>query len=272
MIKTSDIAILLATYNGEKYLSEQINSLIAQTYQNWQLFIHDDGSTDDTLTILHKYEKKDSRIHILSYPPSGGACKNFMSLLDQIDAPYYMFCDQDDVWLPDKIEKEMHLMKKSEQQGSNKPIIVHSDLHVVDSLLQTICPSFWQYEQIILERYQHWEDFAHGCLSTGCTMLFNSSVKEITLPTSNRTLMHDEWVTLCTVAHDGIVVALQEPTILYRQHNDNALGAQNAIHRHSVSNLCSHIGQILRTNVAHYKQMNAIRPISVVTYIKQKLS
>ncbi len=271
MITTNNIAILLATYNGALFIQEQLNSLLSQSYPDWQLFIHDDGSTDNTPSILKEYASQHPRIHILNYPPTGGACQNFMSLLNQVDAPYYMFCDQDDVWLPNKIEREMELMQQCEQQYPNKPIIIHSDLQVVDSALRTICSSFWKYEHIQLERYQRWEDFSHGCLTTGCTMLFNDKVKELSLPMSNSALMHDEWVTLCVIAHDGIIAPLLQATILYRQHNDNTLGAQNAVHRHSVKYLCSHIGQILRANIAHYKQMKAIRPISIFSYIKHKL-
>lgn len=271
MKQTTNIAILLATYNGARYLSEQMDSLIAQTYSNWQLFIHDDGSQDDTTSILERYEAMDTRIHVLHYPIQGDACRNFMSLMNAVQAPYYMFCDQDDVWLPDKIEREMELMQQCEQKYPNKPVIVHSDLQVVDSGLRTISPSFWEYENIQIERYQRWEDFSHGCLTTGCTMLFNDKIKALTLPVTNSTLMHDEWVTLCAIAQDGIIAPLRCATMLYRQHSDNTLGAQSSALRHSLTYLCSHIGQIIRANIDHYKQMKAIRSISVFAYLKHKL-
>lgn len=272
MITTNNIAILLATYNGALFIQEQLNSLLSQSYPDWQLFIHDDGSTDNTPSILKEYASQHPRIHILNYPPTGGACQNFMSLLNQVDAPYYMFCDQDDVWLPDKIEKQMQLMLRSEQQYPNQPIIVHSDLHVVDGALQTICPSFWQYEHITPERFQSWENYAYGCLTTGCTMLFNHQAKEITLPIHKTTLMHDEWITLCTVAHNGKVIALPEPTILYRQHSTNTLGARDVNTIHSFKYRLTHFNEMLLANIAHYQQMKAIRPISLFTYLKQKLS
>jgi glycosyltransferase involved in cell wall biosynthesis len=99
---TSTIAILMATYNGEKYLGEQIDSLLAQTNMDWQLYIHDDGSTDNTQAILQEYAQKHSNIHILEYESQRGAMKNFLSLLQRVEADYYMFCDQDDVWLKQK--------------------------------------------------------------------------------------------------------------------------------------------------------------------------
>ena len=102
------LAILLATYNGEKFLPEQMDSLFSQTYADFVIYAHDDGSTDQTVGILRQYEKKyPEKLVILEYEPQGGAKNNFYSLMQRIDADYYMFCDQDDVWHPEKIEKTL---------------------------------------------------------------------------------------------------------------------------------------------------------------------
>lgn len=107
------IAILMATYNGEKYLGEQIESILAQTYKDWHLYIHDDGSKDNTVTILKEFVAKHSQqITLLEYSSQGGACRNFLSMLERVDAPYYMFSDQDDVWLNEKIEIEYKKIKE----------------------------------------------------------------------------------------------------------------------------------------------------------------
>ena len=126
----------MATYNGEKYLREQVDSIISQTCQDWHLYIHDDGSKDSTIAIIKDYicQYPDS-ITLLDYPPQGGACKNFLSMLDKVEAPYYMFCDQDDVWLPEKIALSLEEMKRQEALHPQKPVVIHTDLHIVDDKL-----------------------------------------------------------------------------------------------------------------------------------------
>lgn len=270
MNKTCDIAILLSTFNGAQFLRELLDSIIQQTYTEWQLFVHDDGSNDNTLDILQEYQQRDARIHVLTYPSTGSACANFMSLLHAVEAPYYMFCDQDDVWLANKIEIEFNRMQTLEQKHSNSPIIVHTDLCVVDRNLNTINPSFWDMEHIHPQSFLTWLDYANGNLTTGCTMLLNEHAKQVTLPLSSYTLMHDAWITLCVAAQSGIIESMHIAPILYRQHDANTLGAHDA----SVYTLRYRIHnfkQMLTANVAHFNQMNAIRPISVWQYIKHKI-
>ncbi|MBR4154305.1 MAG: glycosyltransferase [Paludibacteraceae bacterium] len=107
------VAILMATYNGAKYLREQIDSLFVQTYRDWTLYIQDDGSKDATLDIIKEYS--DERIVLVDVGLTRqGAGMNFMSLLNMVESEYYMFCDQDDVWFEDKMEKELARMKEIE--------------------------------------------------------------------------------------------------------------------------------------------------------------
>ena len=121
------IAILMATYNGEKYLREQIDSLLAQTCCDWTLYIQDDGSKDATLDIIKSYD--DERIVLVDVGLTRqGACMNFMSLLNMVESEYYMFCDQDDVWFEDKVELSYMRMKEEElKYGIDRPILVFSD-------------------------------------------------------------------------------------------------------------------------------------------------
>ena len=132
IMKQKTTAILLATYNGEKFLREQLDSLLQQTYSDWTLYIHDDGSTDSTKEIIKEYEQKYENITMLRYPSQKGAKNNFMSLLERVEANYYLFCDQDDVWRKDKVEKEMARMMVLEKDFPGKPVLVFSDLYVVD--------------------------------------------------------------------------------------------------------------------------------------------
>ena len=133
MNQDKTIEILMATYNGEKYISEQINSIINQTYKNWKLLIRDDGSKDETLEILKEYEKKDKRINILRDTKGNlGFVKNFEELLKNSSEEFIMFSDQDDYWLENKIELYINeLIKLSEIERKN-PLLLHSNSFLCD--------------------------------------------------------------------------------------------------------------------------------------------
>ena len=101
-------AILMATYNGEQYVAEQIDSLLAQTDSDWTLYIHDDGSKDHTQEIINKYAETHDNIVVMDFPGGNGAKENFFKMMFSVDADYYMLCDQDDVWLPEKVANPSH--------------------------------------------------------------------------------------------------------------------------------------------------------------------
>lgn len=129
------IAILMSTYNGEKYIREQINSFLNQTNQDWKLFVRDDGSKDSTLSILGEFSDKypDKIFLDESAPRNMGAGESFMYMLNLTDAQYYMFSDQDDVWMDDKIERTLAKVQQLEADfGLDKAIGVFTDLTVVD--------------------------------------------------------------------------------------------------------------------------------------------
>ena len=162
MRNKKNIAILMATYNAEKYLHAQIDSILSQTCKDWHLFIHDDGSKDNTMVILRAYaDNYPQEITLLDYPPQHGAWRNFLSMLNKVESNYYMFSDQDDVWLPEKIETEYKAIKKLEdKEGKNKPIVVYSDLIVTDSELNTISPSLWKIAGIYPQLINSFNDMA----------------------------------------------------------------------------------------------------------------
>ena len=111
------VDILLAAYNGEKYIAQQIESIQSQTYQDWRLFIHDDGSQDDTVSICKRFDLSDERIFFLSDNVYGmGVARHFIYMLNFSTSSFVLFCDQDDVWFPDKLEKMLNaiLVKNNE--------------------------------------------------------------------------------------------------------------------------------------------------------------
>ena len=130
------IDILLATYNGEKYLKEQIESILNQTYSNIRLIISDDCSTDKTKEIIKEYEEKDDRIISYSHEKNLGYVKNFEFLLSKVENEIYMLSDQDDVWLPIKVEHTYDKLKETDAD------LEFTDLEVVNEKLETINQSF----------------------------------------------------------------------------------------------------------------------------------
>ena len=269
-IKDTHIAILMATYNGGKYLSEQIDSILSQTSHLWHLYVHDDGSKDDTVEILHNYASKHPKeITVLDYPPQGGALHNFMSLLERVEAKYYMFSDQDDVWHPDKVEKSYKAMKEQEDLHPDKPVIVHTDVRVVDERLRLLHPSYREYGHIYPEKVSCFKQCVIN-VTLGCAMLFNRKAKEVSLGRSWRhALMHDGWVTTCTYATDGIVYAIPESLMEYRNHGDNTIGATDGA-RFTLGYRLRHLVQMLRLNIRQYRMLRSAGYGSILTYYHQK--
>ena len=271
MTHTEQIAILMATHNGATYLREQIDSILSQSATDWHLFVHDDDSTDNTAAILDEYTRQyPQNMTVLKYPAQGGACRNFLSMLDAVDAPYYMFCDQDDVWLPEKVEKTCRRMKDIEAQSPDQPVIVHSDLMIVDEALRTLDASFVRNQQIKMDAIKSFEDYAATNTVTGCTMLFNQRARQCIKKPYDKAIMHDAWICLSVVAKNGIVDFIGEPLIKYRQHSENTLGARD-MSQQTLRHKLRHIQRQLNDNIRHYQEMNAVRPLSILDFIKAKL-
>lgn len=223
------IALLLATYNGALYLPELLDSLLGQTCTDWHLWIRDDGSTDATVSILARYcEQHPTLLTCLKDDKKQlGAMRSFEALLQNVQADYYFFVDQDDVWEPQKIEQCVAQLKACETQYPSKPIIVHTDLSVVDASLHLIAPSYWRYANLHPEWNDHCLPFlAISNTITGCAMAFNQRAKEVSLPFYKEAYMHDAWMGLATLAASGEIVRIDEPLVQYRQHGDNVYGAE----------------------------------------------
>lgn len=271
MDKVSNIAILLATYNGALYIREQIDSLLSQTFTDWHLYIHDDGSTDDTIAIIRALiNEHPQKITLLEYPSQGGACRNFLSLLEAVEAPYYMFCDQDDVWMPTKIETTYARLKTLEQQQPDIPLLVHSDLTLTDACLNVIDDSFVRNQRIKLAAIKTYEDYAATNTVTGCTTLFNQQAKACIRRPYDKAIMHDAWLCLSIVASNGIVDFISEPLVKYRQHGNNTLGSTD-MSRQTTLHKIRTIGRLINNNIKHYQEMNAVRPLSLWDFIKAKI-
>ena len=224
------VTILLATYNGEDYLKAQLESIASQTYGNWRLVTGDDGSCDGTLGILEDFRTRypDQVKIIKNEPATGSARNNFINLLRNAHGPYFMFCDQDDVWKRDKIYETMKKMEAIEERyGKDTPILVHTDLSVVDENLEMIAESFFQYANLP-KRIALNQLIVQNSV-TGCTAMINRALQKYFLQPlpMGKILMHDYWAALVAKIF-GRIGFVNEPTMYYRQHGNNAVGAKNS--------------------------------------------
>ncbi|NRF31296.1 glycosyltransferase family 2 protein [Vibrio coralliilyticus] len=222
------IAIAMATYNGRLFLEEQIESILNQTYTDWVLYIHDDVSTDGTVEIIDRYASlyPDKIKVIRDKIKFGNPLDNFSHIVSSIinDYDYYMFSDQDDYWMKNKIDVTLAKILTLENRGENLMKLVHSDLMVSDSELNIISRSMWDYQNINFRHVDTISLLAQNNI-TGCTVMFDRNVKKKLFPIPREALMHDWWLAV-NVSHYGVIAYIDMPTIYYRQHSRNSVGAK----------------------------------------------
>lgn len=267
--QTPHVAILMATYNGEKYLAHQLDSILRQTYTNWSLYIQDDLSTDQTSSIIKAYTARDQRIHFVDNKEKLGAKRNFISLMEKVESDYFMFSDQDDEWLPNKIALTMEKMLEEENGNAGMPVIVHTDLRVVDAQLKEMAPSLWEMFRISPRILCNLDMLGGHCLVTGCTMMFNNAVKKISVPMPEAAIMHDVWMALATFKHGGKIGYVETPTILYRQHGSNTLGASD-FRTNYVLNKFRSLGHTLADGWRYYRMLRCVGYGSIFKFYHYK--
>ncbi|KRM83914.1 rhamnosyltransferase [Liquorilactobacillus vini DSM 20605] len=212
----------MSTYNGSKFLKQQIESIRNQTYSNWELYIRDDDSTDNTLEILKNYELIDKRIHLVNTIDNNvnlGPKNSFFELLQETNADYYFFCDQDDYWEKTKIKKMIDVLKCIKE-----PCIVYCGIKCVDQNLNPVNHPF--EESVGSMDGKSFIDRGICNDMPGCTMAFNKKVHHLFMRTTSThsIRMHDWWLTLITAAF-GKVIFLPEKLVKYRLHSNNTVGA-----------------------------------------------
>ncbi|WP_413694112.1 glycosyltransferase family 2 protein [Psychromonas sp. KJ10-2] len=224
------IDIVLATYNGERFLVEQVKSIQACIDYHTlvsRLIIVDDGSTDNTLNLITQLAKQDQRIELhLNESGLHGPSHNFGYGLTKTSANYLMLCDQDDIWFPEKISVSIQHLKQAENRlPPNTPILVFSDKQIVDENLQLICDSYFSLKNISKDWHRTFKQLCQQNVVSGCTTLFNRALMEKALPIPEQAYMHDWWLAL--VAHRcGEIVFIDKALIQYRQHHHNTIGAR----------------------------------------------
>lgn len=225
-------AIVLSTYNGAEFLSAQIESIRAQTAPDWRLYVRDDGSTDDTRDLIARFATADARIVVVAdHAGNLGAPASFGALLSHAlgrGERYVFLADQDDVWLPDKAARMLGVATEYEScLGPAAPILVHSDLRVVSSSLEVIHPSYFRFQRIDPNADAQIARLALRNAVTGCATLVNRALLECAVPFP-RVAMHDWWLAQCAALF-GHIALVDQPTVLYRQHASNVLGAKGLL-------------------------------------------
>lgn len=227
------VTILLATYNGEAYLRQQLDSLLNQTCKELSILISDDLSTDRTSEIIKEYEKKHpDRIKSLkNIKPSGSPQSNFFRLLSSVDDDYIMLCDQDDIWLPHKVEVTLKEMKDMESQwGKERPLLIHGDLSVTDEKGAILHKSMARFQKIAV----HDNRFTHYLVEnniTGNTVMINRGFLPYFTYIPKQCMMHDWWLGLLASCF-GKISYIDRPLVLYRQHGSNQVGSRGQMEQY----------------------------------------
>ncbi len=222
------VYVLMSSYNGEKYIKEQVESILNQKKVDLELYVRDDGSMDATVSIVREISRKDGRVHIVE-GKNIGAKYSFLELLASVDggADYYAFSDQDDFWLEHKLYEAI---KKIESEGdSSIPVLYYSHTRLVNEKLQLLKKKNNYNKQ---KAYNFGQILIKNCAS-GCTMVMNGKLKEKISSRDNNALLpyplHDHWIYMLCLAIGGKVVFDKNSYILYRQHMGNAVGGQRGM-------------------------------------------
>lgn len=252
------IHILLATYNGGRFLVPLLDSVLAQTDPEWILFCRDDGSSDGTPALLRRYAARDRRIVLLE-TDSGrlGICANFARLMTAAriaGAALFALCDQDDVWRPQKVARLRAALDDGERRiGAGVPLLAYADLALVDAGGKQLAPSHFMHAGAVAVRrgVGSWL-LAHN-LIPGCAMAANRALLDLALPMPLSEVHHDWWLAVLAAA-TGEVIAIDEVLTDYRQHGGNAIGAASPAWR--MLDFLQHVGD--RTDRGRRQYMIAV--------------
>lgn len=221
--------ILLATYNGACFLPALLDSVLAQSDPDWALLVRDDGSSDDTVAVLHRYAARDARIRlVVDGDATLGIRRNFERLLDcarRAGAPCFALCDQDDLWYPNKLARMRAALDGAQAcYGPSTPLLAYADLALIDDAGRPIADSHFGRADAPQVRYgvDTWL-IAHN-LIPGCAMVGNHALLDLALPFPSQVFHHDWWLALVASAA-GQVISVDAALTGYRQHSGNAIGA-----------------------------------------------
>ena len=256
--KLPSVDILLSTFNGETFLAALLDSLLVQDYHHWRLIWRDDGSSDNTLALMQAWQQAHPE-KILNLESRGkhlGFVGSYNALVAESTADYILFCDQDDVWFPQKVSKLiLRIQQLEKNSGKELPLLVHSDLIVTDEHLNVLHKSFWRYQY--LNVHQTSRAYLMKNVVTACACIFNRAAAEVAFPAPKEACVHDHWLAL-VVAALGKISVCNEPLLYYRQHQSNTVGAFSKINLFRLSRWRQYIRRTRRTTLAKSQQGDAL--------------
>ncbi|MDR2405747.1 MAG: glycosyltransferase family 2 protein [Deltaproteobacteria bacterium] len=238
------VSILMGTYNGESYLPDQLNSFHEQSYDNWTLTASDDGSKDNTIEILKKYQHDwgEDKLKIIDGPREG-FCRNFMHLTieDNGESDYYAWSDQDDIWLPHKLSRIIELISPIGEEEAllycgRTQLMNQYGVDTTLSPLRTSPPP--SFSNAIIQS-----------IAGANTMVFNNKARDLIVKGYPlKPISHDWWAYQIVTGAGGLVIYDPVPTIRYRQHSQNIIGSNNG--------LLAFAGRVKKAWQRNFRQMN----------------
>jgi glycosyltransferase involved in cell wall biosynthesis len=263
------VTILLSTYQGDRFLEEQLSSIAAQSYADWQLMWRDDGSSDKSVDLMKAFSAQNPGRMISVETRAGnlGAAESFMHLLAKAPADgCFAFCDQDDVWLPEKLSRSMDALR---QVPDNIPAVYCSRQYLVDKNLKFIDCS---------QKPKRPPSFRNALVQnivTGCTIVMNAQARSVILSARMpKNSMHDWWAYLAVTAAGGKIIFDDEPGVFYRQHETNAIGSPGSIFSRAVGAIRRGPGAFWNVFDAHLSALDDLVPLApdardVTTILRQ---
>ncbi len=228
------VSVAMAVFNGEAYLSQQLDSILRQTYTNIEIIICDDCSTDNTIKILNQYQMKYTSIKIFQNSVRLGFIKNFEKAITLCTSDYIALSDQDDIWSAEKLQTSMEAMINKENELQNSPIMIHTDLSVIDERNNKVHNSYFYLKQYKLKAKKDLGHIVGHCGVMGNTVLFNKNLKDKILPFPESLEFHDYWIALVNELL-GYRITIKKPLTHYRVHTSNTSNTKTKLETLSLS-------------------------------------
>lgn len=258
--KVFNVAILLSTFNGERFLSLQIESLLKQTHTKFKIYIRDDGSSDSTIDIINTYINQYPEIIELTIGENIGSSKSFLWLLSNVDADIYFFCDQDDYWFLNKITNHISKYKDVNTLGvfSDLKINEHSTL----LSLQKMKPSKLIYNALYL--------LCQNCVA-GCSLSISKKARNFILDCGNipEGVVHDHWFSLL-IKLKGDLKYINQPQLFYRLHTGNQVGVSTFNFKY-IFKVMIKIKKTINHDLLLLNSINKIKSFTILEYVKSKI-